>query len=582
VLADLIAEGNLCHPSTFYFYSKDDWHRDDFVRQAERFPNTRAVVERHRNCWSVRVRRIDRSRPPGAVEWLRSLGVWGRDARQKHLPDEVFELHRTDLALLIARLWEGDGGFSPRGHASYDSASPRLAREVQHLLLRLGIVARLYRRARTYRGRELEHFVVTVTGHEQLARFWRVIGRRFIGLCMREIQLRGPGTKGGFRRDVIGRVAETLRSADLRVLAASDVYWDRVTSIEPLGEQPTYDLQVRGDHNFLAENLVVHNSHSASFALLVYSSAWLKRHEPAAFTAALLNSQPMGFYAPAQLVRDAREHGVEVRAVDANVSAWDCTLETPGGAGEGADPRASQSHGRDGPALRLGLRLVRGFTQAAAERLLAARAAAPFEAVQDLAERARLDRRDLGALAAAGALAGFAGHRHRAAWDVAGVVAPSPLFPETRIPEATPLLGAPAEGQEIVADYRSLGLTLGRHPLALLRPRLERAGLLTAARLGELPQGARVRSAGLVLLRQRPGSASGVTFVTLEDETGVLNLIVWKRVAERWRRALLDSRLLEACGTLQREGDVMHLVVNRLVDRTPLLGGLTTHSRDFH
>jgi DNA-directed DNA polymerase III PolC len=632
VLADLIADGNLCHPSTFYFYTKDDWHRDDFVRQVERFPNTCAVVERHRSCWSVRVRRIDRSRPPGAVEWLRSLGVWGKNAREKHLPEDVFELHRSDLALLIARLWEGDGGFSLRGHASYDSASPRLAREVQHLLLRLGIVARLYRRARIYRGRELGHCVVTVTGHEQLARFWRVIGRRFIdprkrhqcrelarsgagrmtldvipagvralirrerdardlswveigrraGLCMREIQLRGPGSKGGFRRDVIGRLAETLRSADLRMLAESDVYWDRVTSIEPLGEQPTYDLQVRGDHNFVADNLVVHNSHSASFALLVYSSAWLKRHEPAAFTAALLNSQPMGFYAPAQLVRDAREHGVEVRAVDANVSAWDCTLETPGGAGENDEPPASQSHGRDGPALRLGLRLVRGFTQAAAERLLVARAAAPFEAVQDLAERARLDRRDLGALAAAGALAGFAGHRHRAAWDVAGVVAPSPLFPETRIPEATPLLGAPAEGEEIVADYRSLGLTLGRHPLALLRPRLERAGLLTAARLGELPQGARVRSAGLVLLRQRPGSASGVTFVTLEDETGVLNLIVWKRVAERWRRALLDSRLLEACGTLQREGDVMHLVVNRLVDRTPLLGGLTTHSRDFH
>jgi error-prone DNA polymerase len=324
-------------------------------------------------------------------------------------------------------------------------------------------------------------------------------------------------------------------------------------------------------------------SHSASFALLVYSSAWLKRHEPAAFTAALLNSQPMGFYGPAQLVRDAREHGVEVRPVDANVSAWDCTLEPPAVAGTGSDDRRAGGHyGRGGPALRLGLRLVRGFTQAAAERLLAARVAAPFATVQDLAERAQLDRRDLGALAAAGALAGFAGHRHRAAWDVAGVVAPSPLFPETRIPEATPLLGAPAEGQEIVADYRSLGLTLGRHPLALLRPRLERAGLLTAARLGELAHGARVRSAGLVLLRQRPGSASGVTFVTLEDETGVLNLVVWRRVAERWRRALLESRLLEACGTLQREGDVLHLVVNRLVDRTPLLGGLTTQSRDFH
>jgi error-prone DNA polymerase len=245
----------------------------------------------------------------------------------------------------------------------------------------------------------------------------------------------------------------------------------------------------------------------------------------------------------------------------------------------GAGPRA---FGRGGPAVRLGLRLVRGLAEAAGRRVAVARAAAPFGSVQDLAERAQLDRHDLGALAAAGALARLAGHRHRAAWDVDGVVAPTPLFPETRIPEATPLLAAPAEGQDIVADYRSLGLTLGRHPLALLRPRLERAGLQTAARLGELPHGTRVRSAGIVLLRQRPGSASGVTFVTLEDETGVLNLIVWKRTAERWRRALLESRLLEASGTLQREGDVMHLVVSRLVDRSALLGGLTARSRDFH
>jgi error-prone DNA polymerase len=374
-------------------------------------------------------------------------------------------------------------------------------------------------------------------------------------------------------------------------------------------------------------------SHSASFALLVYTSAWLKRHEPAAFTAALLNSQPMGFYAPAQLVRDAREHDVEVRPVDVNVSDWDCTLEPPsdadernvegigidigigidngveegvgqcvggndegaGGRGGSADERGGttlagmrlagagpRAFGRGGPAVRLGLRLVRGLAEAAGRRVAVARAAAPFGSVQDLAERAQLDRHDLGTLAAAGALARLAGHRHRAAWDVDGVVAPTPLFPETRIPEATPLLAAPAEGQDIVADYRSLGLTLGRHPLALLRPRLERAGLQTAARLGELPHGTRVRSAGIVLLRQRPGSASGVTFVTLEDETGVLNLIVWKHTAERWRRALLESRLLEASGTLQREGDVMHLVVSRLVDRSALLGGLTARSRDFH
>jgi error-prone DNA polymerase len=375
----------------------------------------------------------------------------------------------------------------------------------------------------------------------------------------------------------IGDYVAAAHSATIRAISRrerdsdSDVYWDQVVAIEPRGHEATYDLEVEGDHNFLANNLVVHNSHSASFALLVYISAWLKRHEPAAFTAALLNSQPMGFYAPAQLVRDAREHGVLVRPVDVLASDWDSTLEYP--------PHAA---GERRAALRLGLRQVRGFAQAAGERLLAARAARPFDSAQDLAERAALERRDLAALAGSGALARLAGHRHRAAWDVGGVVAPTPLFAVTRFAEGAPLLTAPTEGQDIVGDYRSLGLTLGRHPVALLRARLAAVGNVTAAGLRELAPGAVARSAGLVLVRQRPGSASGVTFVTLEDETGVVNLVVWKDVAERWRRPLLESRLLEAVGTVQREGEVLHLVVRRLINRSSLLGGLLARSRDFH
>lgn len=305
-------------------------------------------------------------------------------------------------------------------------------------------------------------------------------------------------------------------------------------------------------------------SHAASFALLVYVSAWLKCHEPAAFTAALLNSQPMGFYAPAQLVRDAREHGVEVRTVDVASSDWEATLE--------GEP----------PALRLGLAQVRGLARAAGERIVAARRSGPFASVQALAERAGLERRDLWALAGAGALGSLAGHRHRAAWAAGGVVAPTPLLAHTQVREAVPLLRAPGEGEGIVADYRSLGLTLGRHPLALLRERLERGGITSAASLRALQAGARVRVAGLVLVRQRPGSASGVTFVTLEDETGVANLVVWQAVAERWRRPLLEARLLAVEGRVQREGEVLHIVAGRLVDLTRLLGALVTRSRDFH
>ncbi len=308
-------------------------------------------------------------------------------------------------------------------------------------------------------------------------------------------------------------------------------------------------------------------SHAASFALLVYVSAWLKCHEPAAFTCALLNSQPMGFYAPAQLVQDARRHGVAVRPVEVAMSRWDCSLEAAAGSA---------------PALRLGLRLVRGLPAAAAGRLVAARDAAPFTSIDDLAARARLDAHELGALAAAGALAGLAGHRHQAAWQVLGVEPPLPLLGPAGIAEGIPMLRSPTEGEDIVADYRHLGLTLGRHPLALLRGKLRRAAVRSAADIQELAPGSLVQAAGLVITRQRPGTASGVVFVTLEDETGQVNLIVWQAVAERQRRTLLQARLMGAWGTVQREGDVLHLIAGRLVDYSGWLGTLAARSRDFH
>ena len=360
-----------------------------------------------------------------------------------------------------------------------------------------------------------------------------------------------------------------LRAGDHVATARSsaDIHWDRIVSIEPVGDKETFDLKIEGDHNFVANHFVVHNSHSASFALLVYTSSWIKHYEPAAFCAALLNSQPMGFYAPAQLVRDARAHGVEVRAASAEASAWDSTLER-------------RDDGR--PALRLGLRLVRRLSEEGARRLIAARAVRSFADIADLAERAALDRRDLEALAASDALAGIAGNRYRAFWQVSGVERALPLLgADTAVPEGIPLLRAPREGHDIVADYGSLGLSLRRHPLALLRKRLEARGIVTTAALWDLPTGRRVTTAGLVITRQRPGSASGVTFVTMEDETGHVNLIVWKRVAEEQRAALLESRLLEVRGALQREGDVLHVIAQRLTDLSVLLGELAFESRDF-
>jgi error-prone DNA polymerase len=312
-------------------------------------------------------------------------------------------------------------------------------------------------------------------------------------------------------------------------------------------------------------------SHAASFALLVYVSAWLKCHEPAAFAAALINSQPMGFYAPSQIVQDARRHGVEVRPVDVHASHWDCTLERVAGSPQ--------------PALRLGLRLVKGLPEDAARRVERARAALPhgrFASAQQLAERGQLDRRAMGCLAAADALAGLGGHRHRVAWNVAGVEAALPVLPEVRIAEGLPLLRAPREGEDVVADYSHTGLTLRRHPVALLRGQLAARGVLDSRTLRGQRDGATVRTAGLVITRQRPGSAAGVTFVTLEDEFGSINVIVWRDHAERQRQALVGSRLLGVAGKLQLEGEVMHVVAHRLVDLSALLGRLRAPSRDFH
>ncbi len=308
-------------------------------------------------------------------------------------------------------------------------------------------------------------------------------------------------------------------------------------------------------------------SHAASFALLVYVSAWLKRHHPDAFLAALLNSQPMGFYAPAQLVRDAREHGVVVLPVDVNVSMWETMLE-----------------GNTQPLhdVRFGFNRISGLPEEAALRIVTARDAAAFDSPEDLARRARLDAHHLGLLAQADALRSLSGHRHQAAWAVAGIdTRASPLLHATRTHELTAELSAPGAADTVLADYRSTGLSLTQHPVGLLRAELAVFRVQTAAVLRNYPSGRLARASGLVTHRQRPETAKGVVFVTLEDETGAVNVIVWPQLAEKQRRALLASSLLTVYGIWQREGEVRHLVAKQLVDHSALLQGLSTKSRNF-
>jgi error-prone DNA polymerase len=367
-------------------------------------------------------------------------------------------------------------------------------------------------------------------------------------------------------------VAAGFTPGDADRLRRSMAAWKRKGGLEPFRERLLQGMLARGYRQEFADALYRQilgfgeygfpESHSASFALLVYVSAWLKCHHPAVFCASLLNSQPMGFYAPAQLVQDARRHGVEVRPPDVCASAWDCTLE-------------------DGT-VRLGLRMVGGLAQAAAGRIVLARAQGFFASVEDLARRAELDRRELRCLAAGGALAALAGHRRQAHWAAAGILPLRGVLRNARLDEVPLAMAAPDEGEDIVADYASLGLTLGRHPLALLRPRLQRLGLMPAAAVQVRAHGGRVRAAGLVTCRQRPDTASGVIFVTLEDETGCVNVVVWRDLIERQRRELLGARLLAVDGYVERDGEVVHLIARRLADRSALLGRLLASSRDFH
>lgn len=306
-------------------------------------------------------------------------------------------------------------------------------------------------------------------------------------------------------------------------------------------------------------------SHAASFALLVYASCWLKRHHPAEFLAAMLNSQPLGFYSASQLVQDARRHDVDVRAVDVMYSDWDCTLEDL--------PRS--------PAVRLGLRIIKGLKESSVQRIVEARSNAPFDAPEDLAHRAMLDQHEMQLLAGADALRSLSGHRRQQVWQAAALRRSPKLLEGAPVDEDFLELPAALEGEEVVHDYSTVGLTLRSHPMLLLRPQLNKYRFARASDLDRVRAGRLVRYAGIVTVRQQPATAKGTLFISLEDETGNVQVIVWPDLKEAQRPEVLRARLLAVWGRWQREGDVKNLIAFKLKDLTPMLGSLSTASRDF-
>lgn len=376
----------------------------------------------------------------------------------------------------------------------------------------------------------------------------------------------------------LAMVAADYTPGEADQLRRSMAAWKRHGGLEPHRERLVQGMLRNGYALAFAERIFEQikgfgsygfpESHAASFALLCYASSWLKCHEPAIFTCALVNSWPMGFYSPDQLLQEARRQGIEVRPVDVCHSDWDCTLEPePDGA----------------LAIRMGLRLVRGLAEADARRLAQARAQRPWRDVEDLCLRAGLDSRARAHLADAGALRALASDRHQARWQVAAVQPQLPLFADVEaLPESTVALPVPSVAEDLMADYQTLGTTLGPHPLTLLRSRLRALGCRSSRELQGAGHGDHIAVAGLVVGRQRPQTASGVTFVTLEDEHGMVNVVVWRELAERQRRALVGSQLLKVSGRLEQENGVRHLIARRLEDVSPLLQGLDVRSRDFH
>jgi len=318
-------------------------------------------------------------------------------------------------------------------------------------------------------------------------------------------------------------------------------------------------------------------SHAASFALIAYASAWMKCHHPDVFCVALLNSQPMGFYAPAQVVRDAREHGVEIRPVCVNASRWDCTLE----------PRRDR---RPGHAVRLGLRMAKGLSNEHGARLVTRRGTMDYASIEELWRRTDVPAAALEKLAEADAYQALGLDRRQALWQVKGLADEAlPLSaaadlgrrPQPELVEPPVALIPMKEGREVVEDYRSVGLSLRQHPVAFLRPALTAQRMVTCAELRTTRDGRRVIVPGIVLVRQKPGSAKGVMFITIEDETGVANLILWPDRFEKQRRLVLSAGMIACLGKVQREGEVIHVVTDRLEDLTGLLRSVGNQDAPF-
>ena len=618
-LGHLLAEGNLCHPHSVYYYNQDDGQVQDFVAAAESFDNVRCSVKTHKSTWSVYAARIDKTTQPGIFKWASELGLLGKTALNKEIPTAAFELTNRQIALLLSRMWEGDGHLDPMSHcAFYATASERMARQMQHLFLRLGVISRLRKVIFPYKEGRIG-WQLFITGYENLAAFGNTVGNYLTsnknrnalvsllamqpttqkistkdivpmaakelirvakertgitwiemnaqsGIAQREFYPTHTATKRGFNRQTMGRLADYFDDPALRRLSKNDIYWDEIVSIEYVGEKQTYDLEVPGDHNFVANDIIVHNSHAADYGVISVQTAFLKAHYPAEYMSALMSvfkddSAKIALYAA-----DARGMGIDVLPPDVNYSKFGFTIEQK----------------EDKNSIRFSMGAVKNVGQGPVDIIVSARnEGGVFTDLNDFARRVDLravGKRALECLIKVGAMDRFG---ERAALLAALDRLVSVSTSHFRAAEAgqmsmfggmtgmqderISLPDVKVDRKEMLNWERDLiGLYLSDHPLSIYTDLLTKAVSHNALTINDARHEEQVRVAGMVAAARpyKTKSDKMMGFVTLEDMTGNIELVIFPRTWEKYRELCIEGKVIVADGKADMSGQPVKILVD--------------------
>ncbi|MEM7536350.1 MAG: DNA polymerase III subunit alpha [Chloroflexota bacterium] len=634
-LGHLLAEGNLCHPASVYYYSQDPEQRDDYVRAAETFENVECSVAIHKETFSVYAKRIDRKVPPGIVSWAKEIDIWGKNALEKEIPSGVFTLRNTQIGLLISRMWEGDGHINSSDRSLfYATSSERLARQLQHLLLRLGIISRLRTVEFAYKEGRIG-YQLFITGNENIANFRNAIGIHFIsddrkhrldklvlenpvhstvkdvipvpikgvvraakersgvtwkqmnadcGVAQREFYPTGASTKSGFTRPIIQRLADYFEDDILSKYAQSDVYWDRITQIEYVGEKQTYDLEVPNTHNFIANDILVHNSHAADYAVITVQTAYLKAHYPVEYMAALLLIERNKTDKVVIFINECRRLGIAVLPPDVNYSRLDFEIQT---LPDDAEPQAKDSHLSytfpvpDGSAIRFGMAAVKNVGEGPVQAILEARdEGGPFSTLEEFCDRVdlrKVNKRSLECLIKVGAFDRF-GNRAQLLAVVDQMVSYSTsnhnarqsgqlsMFDMLGGDSAGMMAAVPIKLQDIeevsgrdklLWEKELLGVYAMSHPMQQIGADLEKIVTCSCNELDERYDGQNITMAGMISSVRVINTKKGdpMAFVNLEDLKGQCEMVVFPRTYAEVKDKLIEDTVVLVKGKAQtREG----------------------------